>query len=414
MKSEEMNKALETPKNDQPGLVGQTVSSVSPPKPRSGYRLLWFLLIPVVLGASSFFVTRERQKTTQQLGATTKSLEVQTVSVIHPQRGQSSSDLTLPGMIQAFSQSPIYARVDGYVRSWHADIGTHVTKGQLLAEIDAPEVDQQLNQALAMLSQAETSLALAKVTAPRYQELIKTNSVSQQEVDQNNQNLAAQQANVQAATAAVSRLEQMQGFEKIVAPFDGVITLRKTDFGDLVNAGNAGVGRELFHISQYNIVRVFVTVPEEFSKQVKPGTRAAMDLTELPNHHFAAAVTRTTNAIDVNSRTLTVELDVPNPSGELLPGAYANVHFQLPLKVQPLVLPASTILFQAGGPQVGVVSSQNQVELRRVALGHDFGDTIEIMSGVSPTDAVIANPPDSLTNGMRVAVQSASGNQKGN
>jgi RND family efflux transporter MFP subunit len=294
-----------------------------------------------------------------------------------------------------------------------------VTKGQLLAVIDAPEVDQQLNQARAVLKQAQTSLALAKVTAPRYQELIKTNSVSQQEVDQNNQNLAAQEANVQAASAAVGRLEQMQGFEKIVAPFDGVITQRKTDFGDLVNAGNAGVGRELFQISQNSTVRVFVTVPEEFSQQVKPGTKAAMDLTSLPNRHFAAAVTRTADAIDANSRTLTVELDVPNPSGALLPGAYANVHFQLPLNAAPLVLPASTILFQAEGPQVGVVSSQNQVELRRVTLGHDFGDTIEVLTGVRETDAVIANPPDSLTNGMHVAVQSASaqptsGNPKGN
>jgi RND family efflux transporter MFP subunit len=381
---------------------------------RSGKRLLLFLLIPVVLATSSFFVARARQTDNQQLGATTKLLEVQTVNVIHPQRGQSSSDLALPGMIQAFSQSPIYARVDGYVRTWYADIGTHVTKGQLLAEIDAPEVDQQLNQARAVLSQSETSLALAKVTAPRYQELIKTNSVSQQEVDQNNQNLAAQAANVQAASAAVSRLEQMQGFEKIVAPFDGVITQRKTDLGDLVNAGNAGVGRELFRISQNNVVRVFVTVPEEFSKQVRPGTKASMDLTELPNRHFGAAVTRTTDSIDINSRTLMVELDVPNPSGELLPGAYANVHFRLPLNVQPLVLPASTILFQSDGPQVGVVDSKSQVELRKVTLGHDFGDTIQILSGARTTDAVIANPPDSLTNGMRVAVQSASANPKGN
>src|SRR6202040_1909729 len=252
----------------------------------SGKRLLWFLLVPTVLVTSAFIGTKARQKTSQQLNATTKSLEVQTVNVIHPQQGKSSSDLTLPGMIQAFSQSPIYARVDGYVRTWYVDIGTHVTKGQLLAEIDAPEVDQQLNQARAMLNQAETSLALAKITTPRYQELIKTNSVSQQEVDQNNQNLAAQTANVEAAEAAVSRLEQMQGFEKIVAPFDGVITLRKTDFGDLVNAGNAGVGRELFRISQNNVVRVFVTVPEEFSKQVRPGTKAFMDLTELPNRRF--------------------------------------------------------------------------------------------------------------------------------
>ena len=382
--------------------------------PRRGKRLLWFLLVPALLVTSAFIGTKARQKTSQQLNLTTKSLEVQTVNVIHPQRGEASSDLALPGMIQAFSQSPIYARVDGYVRTWYVDIGAHVTKGQLLAEIDAPEVDQQLNQARAMLKQAETSLALANITAPRYQELIKTNSVSQQEVDQNNQNLAAQNANVQAAAAAVSRLEQMQGFEKIVAPFDGVITLRKTDFGDLVNAGNAGVGRELFRISQNNIVRVFVTVPEEFSKQVMSGTKASMELTELPNRRFSASVTRTTDAIDPNSRTLTVELDVPNPSGQLLPGAYANVHFQLPLNVVPLVLPSSTILFQAAGPQVGVVNSQNQVELRNVTLGHDFGDTIEIMSGVRQKDAVIANPPDSLTNGSRVAVQPASGQQKGN
>ena len=381
---------------------------------RSGKRLLWFFFIPLLLATSAFFVAQARQKVSQQLVGTTKSLEVQTVNVIHPQRGKSSSDLTLPGMIQAFSQSPIYARVDGYVRTWYVDIGAHVTKGQLLAEIDAPEVDQQLNQARAMLSQAETSLALAKTTAPRYQELIKTNSVSQQEVDQNNQNLAAQTANVQAATAAVSRLEQMQGFEKIVAPFDGVITLRKTDFGDLVNAGNAGLGRELFQISQNNIVRVFVTVPEEFSKQIMSGTKASMDLTELPNRHFAAAVTRTTDAIDATSRTLTVELDVPNPSGALLPGAYATVHFQLPLNMVPLVLPSSTILFQSYGPQVGVVNSQNQVELRKVTLGHDFGDTIEIVSGVRHTDSVIANPPDSLTSGMRVAVQSTSDRQKEN
>jgi RND family efflux transporter MFP subunit len=193
-----------------------------------------------------------------------------------------------------------------------------------------------------------------------------------------------------------------------------VITLRKTDFGDLVNAGNAGVGQELFRISQNNVVRVFVTVPEEFSKQVTPGTKASMDLTSLPNRQFTAAVTRTTDAIDIISRTMTVELDVPNPSGELLSGAYANVHFQLPLNVVPLVLPSSTVLFQADGPQVGVVSSQNQVELRKVTLGHDFGDTIEVLTGVRTTDAVIANPPDFLTNGMRVAVQPASSSGKGN
>jgi RND family efflux transporter MFP subunit len=377
----------------------------NPPSSPNGRRLLWFLLIPALLGASTFFRLQARQQQDQQLVRTTNELEVQPVTVIHPERGKSSSDLTLPGMIQAFSQSPIYARVDGYVRTWYVDIGAHVTKGQLLAEIDAPEVDQQLNQARALLEQAKTNLALAKLTAPRYQELIKTNSVSQQEVDQNNQNLAAQDANVQAASAAVSRLEQMQGFEKITAPFDGIITERKTDFGDLVNAGNAGMGREMFRISQNNIVRVFVTVPEEFSSQVRPGTKASLDVISLPNHGFAASVTRTADSIDVTSRTLTVELDIPNPSGELLPGAYANVHFELPLNVVPLVLPASAILFQSAGPQVGVVNNQNAVNLRKVTLGHDFGDTIEVLSGVKPADAVVASPPDSLANGTRVAVQ---------
>ena len=373
--------------------------------PRSGKRLLLFLAVPLVLAGSALFGIQGRERQTRQLANTTRSLALQPVSVIHPERGKSSSELTLPGMIQAFSESPIYARVDGYVHTWYVDIGAHVTKGQLLAVIEAPEVDQQLNQARAVLTQAQANLELAKVTAPRYQELLKTNSVSQQEVDQNNQNLAAQEANVQAATASVSRLEQMQGFEKIVAPFDGIITERKTDFGDLVNAGNAGMGHELFRISQNDTVRIFVTVPEEFASQVRVGTKASLDVVSLPNRRFAASVTRSADSIDVASRTLMVELDVPNPSGQLLPGAYSNVHFQLPLNAPPLVLPSSTILFQSNGPQVGVVNTQNQVELRKVTIGHDFGDTIEIVAGVRPGDAIIANPPDSLTNGMRVAVQ---------
>jgi RND family efflux transporter MFP subunit len=383
------------------------------PASRSGWRLLWFLIIPAVLILSAFFGVQARQTQSQQLATTTKSLEVQPVNVIHAQKGKTSSDLTLPGMIEAFSQSPIYPRVDGYVRAWHVDIGARVTKGQLLAEIDAPELDQQLNQAQAVLRQAETSLALAKTTTARYQDLIKSNSVAQQEVDQNNQNLSSQVANVQAATAAVTRLEQLQGYEKILAPFDGVITERRTQIGDLVNSGNAGVGRELFRISQSDVVRVFVTVPEEFSKQVRPGSRASMDLSELPNRHFAVSVTRTTEAIDVVSRTLTVELDVPNSSGALLPGAYANVNFQLPLGIVPLVLPASTIIFRADGPQVAIVDQQKKAELRKVTLGHDFGDTIQVLTGVAGTDEVIANPPDSLTTGVPVSVQSGSGNQKG-
>jgi RND family efflux transporter MFP subunit len=243
------------------------------------------------------------------------------------------------------------------------------------------------------------------VTAARYGDLIKSHSVSQQEVDNNNQNLSAQTANVQAATAEVSRLEQMQGFEKIYAPFDGVITARKTEVGDLINAGNSGSGAELFRISNIATMRVYVNVPEVYSEPIAPGVKATMEVASLPTRQFAGAVARTSHAIGMSSRTLLTEVDVPNPKGDLFPGAYAEVHFKLALKTVPLVVPGNTILFQAGGPQVSVVNSQNRVELRKVTLGRDFGNTIEILSGISQADAVIANPPDYLVDSMPVTVQ---------
>jgi RND family efflux transporter MFP subunit len=234
-------------------------------------RLLLFLLIPASLLIGAFFTVRARDASSRQLVNSTDSLATETVGVLHASRGEPVSSITLPGMTQAYSESPVYARVNGYVRTWHADIGTHVRKDDLLAEIDAPDVDQQLSQARALLNQAQANLDLAKITAARYQDLIQTKSISQQEVDQNNQNLAAQQANMQAAAANVGRLEQMQGFEKVYAPFDGVITERKTDFGDLINAGNDGSGRELFRVSQISTIRVFVNVPEEYSQQIVNG-----------------------------------------------------------------------------------------------------------------------------------------------
>jgi RND family efflux transporter MFP subunit len=371
-------------------------------------KLLWFLVIPAVLIAGLIFVVVAQARGSRQLTAQTQSLAVDTVVVLHATPGAPVVDITLPGMTQAYSQSPIYARVSGYLRSWNVDIGAHVRKGQMLAEIDAPEIDQELNQARGVLAQTQANLQLAQVTARRYQDLIKTHAVSQQEVDQNNQNLAAQDANVQAARASVGRLEQMQGFEKVYAPFDGVITERTTDIGDLIQAGNGGTGRELFRLAQITTIRVFVNVPEESSGQVTVGAQASMDLTALPGRTFSGRVARTSNAIDQASRTLMVELDVPNPSGEVLPGAYANVHFKLPLRVVPLVVPASAILFQASGPQVGIVDATTRVRLRRVTLGHDFGDTVEILGGITAADAVIANPPDSLTDGQVVAVGSGS------
>jgi RND family efflux transporter MFP subunit len=400
-----MTKQLETSvKTDQgPSNVDQQKQAPHP----KGKRLLWFLAIPALLACSAFVSAYTRRASNESLAATTRTLAPQNVNVIHAELGSPVSDLTVPGTVQAFSESPIYARINGYVRSWNADIGAHVRKGQLLAVIEAPEVDQELNHARAMLAQAKANLQLAEVTSARYRELIKSNSVSQQEVDNNNQNLNSQTANVQAASAEVLRLEQLQGFEKIYAPFDGVITARKTEVGDLINAGNSGLGAELFRISNITTMRVYVNVPEVYSEAITPGVRASMEIASLPNRQFTGAVARTSNAIGMNSRTLLTEVDVPNPKGELFPGAYAQVHFHLSLKTVPLVLPGNTILFQTQGPQVGVVNSQNQVELRKVTLGRDFGNRVEILSGISQTDGVIANPPDYLINGMSVAVETA-------
>jgi RND family efflux transporter MFP subunit len=400
-----MTKQLETSvKTDQgPSNVDQQKQAPHP----KGKRLLWFLSIPALLACSAFVSAYTRRASNESLAATTRTLAPQNVNVIHAELGSPATNLTVPGTVQAFSESPIYARINGYVRSWNADIGAHVRKGQLLAVVEAPEVDQELNHARAMLAQSQANLQLAQVTSARYRELIKSNSVSQQEVDNNNQNLNSQTANVQAASAEVLRLEQLQGFEKIYAPFDGVITARKTEVGDLINAGNSGQGAELFRISNITTMRVYVNVPEVYSEAITPGVRASMEVASLSNRQFTGTVARTSNAIGMNSRTLLTEVDVPNPKGELLPGAYAQVHFHLSLKTVPLVLPGNTILFQTQGPQVGVVNSQNQVELRKVTLGRDFGNRVEILGGISQTDAVIANPPDYLVNGMSVAVQTA-------
>jgi len=370
-------------------------------------RLLWFLIIPLVLACSALVTAFARRASKESVTATTKTLATQNVTVVHPALGSPVTDLTVPGTVQAFSESPVYARVSGYLRAWNADIGARVRKGQLLAAVDAPEVDQELSRARAMLTQAQANLQLASVTAARYRDLIQSNSVSQQEVDNNNQNFNAQTANVQAASAEVRRLEQMQGFENIYAPFDGVITARKTEVGDLINAGNSGVGAELFRISNIATMRIYVNVPEVYSGAMTTGVKATMEIASLAGRQFTGAVARTSHAIGMTSRTMLTEVDVPNPKGELYPGAYAQVHFHLPLKTAPLVVPGNAILFQAQGPQVSVVNSRNRVELRKVTLGRDFGNTIEILGGVTQADAVIANPPDYLVDGMVVAVQPA-------
>jgi RND family efflux transporter MFP subunit len=399
--------------------VPMTHESQSPPlsplMPGSrigGTSIKWFLVIPVALvlfGAVTFFLRAQDEK---KLVSTTQTLETESVSVVHPQPGAPETELALPATLQAFSDSPIYARTDGYVSHWYADIGAHVHQGQLLALIESPEVDQELNQARATLAQTQATLTLARITAARYQELIKTDAVSQQDVDQNNQNLEAQKANVQAESANVSRLEQLQGFEKVLAPFDGIITQRLTDIGDLINAGNGGTGHELFRIAKINVVRAYVTVPETYDAQIVDGMKASLEVTGLSGQQFTGAVIRNSHAIAPNSHTLLVEIDVPNPTGKLMPGAYAEAHIHVPLPVRSLVVPGGVVLYQAAGPQIAVVNQKSQVELRKVTLGRDFGTTIEVNSGISTGDSIIASPPDYLVDGMKVSVQSPSNNSK--
>ncbi len=395
--------------------VLMTHESQSPPECsgcQTPNRIKWFLLIPVALcvsGAITFYLRAQDSKT---LGAATQALVAEQVTVVHAQPSAPSTDLALPATLQAYSDSPIYARTSGYVNHWYADIGTHVRQGQLLALIDSPEVDQELNQARAALAQAQANHTLARTTAARYQELIKTDAVSQQDVDQNNQNLAAQKANVQAASANVSRLEQLQGFERVEAPFNGIITQRSTDIGDLINAGNGGTGYELFRMAKIDVIRTFVTVPETYSEQVADGQKAKLDVTGLPDQAFDGAVVRNSHSIATGSHTLLVEIDVPNPKGQLMPGAYAEVHLRVPVPVRSVVIPGGAVLFQAAGPQVAIVNQKNQVELRQVVLGRDFGDTIEVTKGIDDSDSIIASPPDYLVDGMKVSVQAASGEKK--
>ncbi len=387
--------------------MNQSIEAHHNARVRGGRILLLFLILPAVLCAGGLLTLLVRARTAEALAAETRAAVAEPVAVFHATTGAATEDLVMPAMLQAFNESPVYARVNGYVAKWFTDIGTHVHAGQLLAVIDAPQVDQQLTQARASLNQARASLSLANVTTKRYQDLIGSNSVSQQELDNNVQNQAVQKANVQSAIAQVAWLEQEQQYEKIIAPFDGVITERSTDIGDLVNAGNGGVGSELFRVSRISTMRIFVAVPETYSEQIATGMTVRVELTALPGQFFSGSVTRTDHAINSQSRTLLVEVDVPNPAGRLMPGAYAQVHFALQAAVRPLIVPSGAILFQAAGPQVAVVNAENQIELRKVALGKDLGGTMEITGGITTQDRIVANPPDDLVDGMAVSIQQA-------
>jgi RND family efflux transporter MFP subunit len=341
-----------------------------------------------------------------KLEQVTTQAAVPVVTVIHPATAAPTQEIILPGNIQAFIDSPIYARTTGYLKHWYFDIGARVKQGQLLAEVETPEVDQQLEQARAQLETAQANYSLAQTTAERWQFLLKTNSVSKQETDQAVSNMAAQKATVESNAANVRRLEQLQSFEKVYAPFDGVVTARNTDIGALIDAGAGSQTKELFRLAAISTVRVFVEVPEFYSRAADPGASASLTLDEFPGRVFHGKLVRNANSIDPASRTLLVEMDVDNPDGKLLPGAYVSIHLKLPNPIRSVTVPAETLLFRSEGLRVGVVR-KDRAELVPVKIGNDYGSTVEIVSGLRPSDEVIANPSDSLTNGSPVRVLSA-------
>ena len=355
----------------------------------------------VALALMIYSGIHSRAAAESRLKQRTEEAAVPTVAVVFPREGAPTQEIVLPGNTQAFSDAPIYARTSGYLKRWFFDIGAHVQKGQLLAEIETPEVDQQLQQARADLDTAQANLNIAKITAARWQDLVSTGSVSQQETDQAVSNLSAVKAAAESSAANVRRLEQLQAFEKVYAPFDGIITARNTDIGALIDAGASAQPKELFHIAATRILRVYVAVPEVYSRAARSGAPAALTLDEFPGQTFHGTLVRNANAIDLASRTLLVEVDVDNPTGQLLPGAYVFVHLKLPDQTRSVTIPANTLIFRKEGLQVALVRN-DKADLVPVKISRDYGNSVEIVSGLQPTDAVIVDPSDSLVAGMPV------------
>jgi RND family efflux transporter MFP subunit len=365
--------------------------------------LILALLGAVLLAFVIFSGIRSRARASADLRRATATESVETVSVIQPKLTSGAQEVLIPGNMQAFTDTPIWARADGYLRRWYVDIGAHVRQGQLLAEIESPEVDQQLAQAREQLVTSQANLKLAQITAERYTNLFKTDSVAKQDVDKAVQDAAAQTATVRSAQANVRRLQELVSYEKIYAPFDGVITARNIDVGALVNAGANTPGHELFHMASISTLRVYVQVPEIYSRSAKPGVNAYLTLTEFPGRRFLGTVVRNANAIDPASRTLLVEVDVKNPTGELLPGSYASVHLKLPSRAEALIIPVNTLLFRSEGLRVAVVRN-GRVQLLPIIMGRDFGEEVEVLSGINPDDRVIVNPSDSIISGQQVQI----------
>jgi len=374
------------------------------PPPGTVKRIVWLVTVLLCVGGIVFWGIAIRTRASVTVARETREMAVPTVSVVRPRRASPVQEIVLPANIQAWTDAPIYARTNGYLKCWTADIGAHVKAGQLLAEIETPEIDQQLQQARADLATAEANYRLAEITAARYQDLLKSDSVSMQDTDNAVGDFQAKKAMVQSAQSNVKRLEDLQSFQKIYAPFEGVITARKTDIGALVNSGNGGPAQELFHIAATHTMRVYVNVPQIYSRAARPGLTAELALAESPGRRFTGRLVRTAEAIDAASRTLLAEIDVNNPTGELLPGAYAEVHLKVTAESSTYLLPVNTLIFRSAGLQVATVLNGNHAVLVPVTLGRDFGTEVEVVAGLTGEETVIVNPPDSLVSNATVRI----------
>jgi RND family efflux transporter MFP subunit len=359
------------------------------------------LLVLITAGVVTFL---NKKSESDALAKETEAVSVPTVAVVQPESEAGNDELMLPGNLLAFEESPIFARTNGYLLRWYKDMGSKIQKGELLAAIDTPEIDQELSQARASREQIKAALGLAKISADRWANLLKSDSVSQQEADQQASGYQQALANLAAADANVRRLEELESFKNVYAPFSGVLTRRNVDPGALINSGAQATGKELFDIARVDPLRVYVSVPQAYAPDIKVGMKANVTLQEFPGQKFLGTVARTADAIDPATRTLNTEVDVPNKDGKLLPGSFGQVHFATGTSVPRITIPVNAMLFRAEGPRVAVVDKEGKVHLRPISIGRDFGATLEILGGLEVSDQIIINPSDSLEEGQKVHV----------
>ena len=404
----DLNHAEARPTDGQDATVTPPPELPAVPPRKALFIVAVVLLVLVAAGAASMF---SRIRAGHALARETERESVPIVAIIHASAEAPDEQLVLPASVEAFVESPIFARTNGYLLRWNKDIGSHVKKGELLAEIDTPEIDQELLQARATRQQISAQLDIAKISSDRWQNLLKTDSVSQQEADMQSSSYQQAVANLAAADANVRRLEQLESFKHVYAPFSGILTKRNVDPGALINAGSAG--KALFELAQVDPLRVFASVPQTYSQAIKIGMPAYLALQEFAGQKFTGTVARTSDSIDPTTRTLLTEVDVPNPDGRLLPGSYGELHFKPAINVARLTIPVNAMLFRQEGPRLAVVGPDNKIQLRPISIGRDYGTTLEILGGVAAEDRIVINPADSLADGqvVRVSDEAPAGRQ---